>query len=243
MKRTGRLHWRGARAGAGAALLLVFAQVFAQTAVPIDGLRLELLSPPIELAIAGRSAVLQVIRADEAPDEVAALAQAVWARASDEVRRDDDGAWRTVSRIRHPGIEALQLRASPNGGSEGYLIAWRLQDTGSSAVPTPGGRLSVAHRLLPSSALTVSDQLTGGAPAARTLVAWAPAAITAIDAAVAARAEALGLRRQIQGRSKAPDSQHERARFYSADGIELALTLHGEGTGTALVIHSTEASR
>ncbi len=234
-----------------AALLLAATEALAQPVVPVKGLPLEVLSAPIELAIAGQAAALQVVRADDSPEAVAALAESAWSRPGAQVHRDNDGSWRSVSRISQQGIEALQLRASANGGSEGYLIVWQARAAPGETARQRSVQGSVAHRLLPPSAITLSDQATGGAPAersassappGRTLVAWVRGPIAATDAVLAARAKALGLNSRAEKRAPDAGPQREHARFYSAPGVELALTLHSEGAGTALVIHSTEAT-
>ncbi|MFP5405963.1 MAG: hypothetical protein ACLGHY_06360 [Gammaproteobacteria bacterium] len=117
------------------------------------------------------------------------------------------------------------------------------QRRGGRARYGKGARDTLAHRLLPSSAVTLSDLGTGGPLQGRSLVAWVPSRLAAVEAAVTARAEALGLRPRVEGRHADPDPRHERSHFYSNGSAELALTLHSEGAGTALVIHLMESTR
>src|SRR5690606_28847405 len=129
----------------------------------------------------------------------------------------EEGPWRNLSRVDRNGIQALQLRSSASGGSEGYLVGWQL-----SAQPRPD---SVAHRLLPSTATTLSDVASGGDSPGRTVVAWAPLAIADADRTVLAKAASLGLRQRTEGRLPDPDPSRERSRHFSAGAAELALTL------------------
>lgn len=198
-------------------------------------LPLRFLSAPISLTIAGHPAVLRVVRAEAQPDAALDAVAAAWRGASALLRRDDEGPWRNLSRVDRNGIQALQLRSAAGGGSEGYLVGWQL-----TAQPGPD---SVAHRLLPSSATTLSDVASGGDAPGRTLVAWAPIGIAEADRTVLAKAASLGLRQRTEGRRPDPDPSRERSRHFSAGIAELALTLHREGRGTALVIHLMEATR
>lgn len=200
-----------------------------------QGLPLQFLSAPIPLTIAGHPAVLRVVRAQSAPDAAIDAVAAAWQGASTLLRRDEEGPWRNLSRVDRNGIQALQLRSAAGGGSEGYLVGWKL-----SAQPRPD---SLAHRLLPSTATTLSDVASGGEAPGRTLVAWAPIDIAEADRTVLAKAATFGLRQRTEGRRPDPDPSRERSRHFSAGKAELALTLHREGRGTALVIHLMEASR
>ena len=214
---------------------------------------LQRLSASMELPIAGRASTVQVVRTPMEPAAALALAQSEWTRVGALTRQDRLGPWRTVSRVEAGRIEALQLRASGDGGSEGYLVTWRLDplagaaSAASPAAPHPGQTL--AQRLLPSSAVALSHvpasgtQPGRGSMAAGTLVAWAPLRLEAIDAELVARATALGLKPRTEGRDADPDPRRERSRFYSLRGAELAVTLHSQGSGTALVIHLMESAR
>lgn len=226
-----------------AACVLVAARAFAQPAAALHDLPLELLSGPIEIELAGRSASVQVVRGDDGPEELIRLARSAWSGAGAHVRRDDHGSWRTVSRMGRQGVEALQVRGAPNGGSEGYLISWPTGDGEGRPAHRASARDTLAHRLLPSSAVTLSDLRASGPPQGRSLVAWVPERLAVVEAAVTARAEALGLRSRTDGRNADPDPRHERSHFYTTGGAELALTLHNEGAGTALVIHLMESTR
>ena len=84
---------------------------------------------------------------------------------------------------------------------------------------------------------------SGGDSPGRTVVAWAPLAIADADRTVLAKAASLGLRQRTEGRLPDPDPSRERSRHFSAGAAELALTLHREGRGTALVIHLMEVTR
>lgn len=222
------------------------------------GLPLQFLSAPIALTIAGHPAVLQVVRADSSPEAALDAVAAAWQAAGGLLRRDREGPWRNLSRVDRNGIQALQLRSAA-GGSEGYLVGWRLAapaapsaavggSPGSGAKPlrsaaAPGAPGSLAPRLLPADATTLSDVTSTGESSGRTLVAWTPMTIAEVDRTVLARASQIGLKQRTEGRSADPDPSRERSRHFSGAGAELALTLHREGRGTALVIHLMEASR
>lgn len=230
-----RFHALVALLGGFVAMLSPSAGAFAQASVDATGgLPLQMLSAPIGLSIAGRPAVLRVVRAGEPPEAVATAVESIWRGRGETVRRDDDGPWRSVSRVHPQGIEALQLRSAAGGGSDGYLIGWRLDAEPSAQ--------TIAHRLLPPSAVTLSD-LPSRDTAGRTIVAWMPGPIDEAERTVLRSAAQLGLRTRNEARRGDVGPLRERARFFSGAGADLALTLHREGAGTAVVIHLMETSR
>ncbi|MCM5572020.1 hypothetical protein M6I34_15995 [Burkholderiaceae bacterium FT117] len=221
--------------GGFAALVGMAPQGEAAGVDPLDRLPLQFVSAPIPLTIAGHAAVLRVVRADVEPEvALSAVAQA-WKDPRAMLRRDEEGPWRNLSRVDRNGIRALQLRATEKGGSEGYLVGWQL-----GAEPRTE---SLAHRLLPPAATTLSDVASGGDSPGRTVVAWTPLPLDAADRSVTARAASLGLRPRTEGRRADPDPAAERSRHFTGKRAELAMTLHREGRGTALVIHLMEASK
>ncbi|HRO60029.1 MAG TPA: hypothetical protein PK177_12840 [Burkholderiaceae bacterium] len=196
-------------------------------------------SEPISLMIAGQPAVLRVVRSNLAPGPTLAAVETIWRLAGDRVRRDEDAAWLSVSRIDSQGIEAVQLRAGSEGGSDGYLVRWTLNRSGAALA---GTRDSLAHRLLPETAVVLSD--TGSrqpGASGRTLVAWMPGSVDTAERLVLGRAETIGLQRRNPGGQDSRD--FDRTQFYGSAGAEVALSLHSEGSGTALVIHLMETTR
>lgn len=221
--------------GGFATLLGIAPRGEAAGADPLDGLPLQFLSAPIALTIAGHPAVLRVVRADATPEAALGAVAAAWRKAGSTVRRDDEGPWHNLSRVDLEGVQSLQLRATARGGSEGYLVGWRLT--------AERREQSLAHRLLPPAATPLSDIASRGDAPGRTVVAWTPLAIEEADRLVLAKAASLGLRLRTEGRRADPDPATERSRHFSAGGAEVALTMHREGRGTALVIHLMEAPK
>lgn len=195
-------------------------------------------SGPISMAIAGQPAVLRVVRSNVAAGPTLAAVETAWRFAGDRVRRDADGNWQSVSRVDSQGIEVLQLRAGDRGGSDGYLVRW----TFASGPAAHRSRNSLAHRLLPETAVLLSDteshQPHGSG---RTLVAWMPGAVDTAERLLVARADVLGLQQRRAGGQGSGGS--DRTQFFRSAGAELALSLHSEGVGTALVIHLMETTR
>lgn len=202
------------------------------------GLPLQFLSAPIQLTIAGYPALLRVVRADAEPQLAIDAVAAVWHREHTMIRRDEDGPWRNLSRIDRHGIQALQLRRTPRGGSEGYLVSWRLASAALAASAD-----SIVHRLLPPGATVLSDVANHSDAAGRTLVAWVSADTVEAARSLAGRATALELTEQRTGQRAAPDPGGARSLLLVGAGKELAVTLHPEGRGTAIVIHLMETRR
>jgi hypothetical protein len=203
-------------------------------------LPLEVVSAPIRLVIAGQPAVLQILRGSEGAHSIAGAALGKWAGEGALVRAEDDGSWRKVSRVGRHGIEVLQLRDVAPGESAGYLVAWRLDKAPAGAVSP---ELDLVQRLVPRSALVLSDLTSSTGSPGRTIVAWLPAALGEADGLLLARAKELGLEQRRQVDRSLPGRGDERAHFFRNKKTELALTLHREGAGTAVVIHSMETIR
>lgn len=204
-------------------------------------------SEPIELTIAGVPAVLQRVSSEQPPHAVLTAVEGLWRQAGNKVRRDDDGGWQSVSRVDGQRIEAVQLRAGagPEQGSEGYLIRWRLEKVRAAA---GAKRDSLAHRLLPPVAVSLFDTASDeqSPTRGRTIVAWVPAAVDAVERLLESRAASLGLRRRRDfepAEASASVPGGERVQFYVASNAHLAVTLHTEGSGTALVLHLMETTR
>jgi hypothetical protein len=241
------------------------AQVGALAALP-----LRFVSAPIPMTIAGQVAELRVVRADADPQRALDAVAAVWTQESGLIRRDADGPWINLSRIDRDGLQALQLRLAAGGGSEGYLVGWRLgaaEDpaTASGLSDAAGGASSPPgpspHWLLPVGARVLSEVASNDAPRGRTLVAWVGAEIGEVDRAAALRARAAGLA-EVRPES-APHASAatrprsatqpvlgaqrnlatERSRHFSGGGNEFALTLHPQGSGTAIVVHQMASPR
>lgn len=253
------------------------AQVGALAALP-----LRFVSAPIPMTIAGQVAELRVVRADADPQRALDAVAAVWTQESGLIRRDADGPWINLSRIDRDGLQALQLRLAAGGGSEGYLVGWRLgaaEDPatasglsdaagGASSPPGPSSPSGVSspsvpspHWLLPVGARVLSEVASNDAPRGRTLVAWVGAEIGEVDRAAALRARAAGLA-EVRPES-APHASAatrprsatqpvlgaqrnlatERSRHFSGGGNEFALTLHPQGSGTAIVVHQMASPR
>lgn len=197
--------------------------------------RLQYLSAPIALSIAGHPAMLRVVRASESPQAALDAVAAAWHETGALLRRDAEGPWLNLSRIDRHGIQTLQLRRSATGGSDGYLVGWQLAGRQTAA--------SIAHRLLPRAAITLSDVASQDDMPGRTLVAWSALGLVEVERAVLARAASVGLRRRTEGRRPDPDPARERSHHFSSAVAELAITLHREGSGTALVVHLMEPSQ
>lgn len=231
-------------------------------AQPVPELPLQFLSTSIPMTIAGQAAELRVVRTDATPQDAIDAVAAVWQRESGLIRRNDDGPWVNLSRIDRGGLQALQLRASGAGGSEGYLVDWRLAASapvpdargrsapgsnapGSSvsASPPTGAQSGHATRLLPVGARLISEVASNDPPRGRTLVAWVDAELAQADRQTAARAQAAGLS-PVRAPGRLPQEPgSELSRQFSGPGFDYAITLHAQGRGTALVVHQMEAVR
>jgi hypothetical protein len=207
----------------------------------LAGLPLQSVTAPIRLLIAGRPAELQVVRGREPADALVKAVSAHWTRHGAPVRRDNEGPWRTVSRVGPLGIDVLQLRDTPQGTSEGYLVVWQVEQ-GRTALFEPD-RPSLARRLVPRSGLILSEVSSNAASRGRTVVAWLPGTVDEADRALLRSAAGLGLEQRREGKTAEGASGDERARFFTRGSEELAFTLHREGAGTALVIHLMETTR
>lgn len=196
-----------------------------------------LVSEPIELTIAGRAARLRVVRDSRPPEQVVELAAAAWSALARPLRRDRAGPWLKLSRVDSDSIEVLQLRARPDGGSEGYLVNW-----GQPVVAPEPLRLD---RLLPEGLRTIIDVGSAGGSRGRTLVVKGPMPIDELDRELLRRAASLGLRREQRAVLADSDPVAERTRFFAAaDGTSVALTLHARiDGGSAMVIHMMEPDR
>lgn len=210
-------------------------------------LPLHFLSEPIPMAIAGHSAELRVVRAETPPHEALDAVAEVWQRESGLIQRHADGPWLNLSRIDRGGLQALQLRSSGEGGSEGYLVDWRLAASPSmrseATESSTAARAGVAMQMLPVGARILSDLASGDPPRGRTLVAWVDVDVAQADRQTLARAQAAGLQPLRNAGPGDSGSGGELSRQFSGPGFDYAITLHEQGRGTALVVHQMEVVR
>lgn len=212
--------------------------VAAQASESLPGLDSHrLLVPRGELA--GRAVQVSEVTSRLEPFAALARVEQHWRGQQDAaVLRAESGSWSVLSRqLGEDGYETLQLRRSPEGGSEGFLARWA-----GGADPAASRGRSSAH-LLPDEARAVRqlasrDAGADGPRAAETLIASLPHSIDEaelrIDRHLRRRGfvdlRGAGQRRDLRWRS-------DRARFYHSAGAELLVTLHAQPQGTAVVLY------
>lgn len=178
--------------------------------------------------------VLRVRTALDVDEAVTSTRRAWGAQRADAVVVTRTGPWQVVSARERSGFRTLQLRAAPDGGSEGLLSVWADRP---SAVHERGPALD-ASQWLPAGA-QVLRRVDGvdGNRRHRTVVALVDGSVSWVVAALEARVLARGFVSDRTGHRTVGTAQ---SRLYRAPGRDLAFTAHSQEGRVAIVIHLTE---
>ena len=145
------------------------------------------------------------------------------------------GPWRIVSRQSEGGFQTLQARSAATGGTEGLVTSWfreaSLPRTDVDLVGVLPTDAQVRRRFVEHDAGRRSE----------TVVAVDAAEPRMVAERIAARLAASGLHSAPIPSAPVRDEGDAIARRYIGRGSELALTVHRQAGGSAVVMHLTEA--
>lgn len=186
-------------------------------------------------AIEGHPVAVHRVRTSLGVDEAVSSARRAWAGPRfDAVVVTRSGPWQVVSMRERSGFRTLQLRAAPDGGSEGLLSVWTDRPSGErerrpalDAVALLPARAQVLRRV----------EGVDGTRRHRTVVALVDGSVSWVVDALDARVLAQGFVRDHAGRRTVGTAQ---SRLYRASGRDLAFTVHSHDERVAVVIHVTE---
>lgn len=152
------------------------------------------------------------------------------AREADVERRV--GAWRVLSQRDGEGFRTLQLRATPDGGTEGLHARWQAVTRLPRAAFDPASLLPSGVRLLRR------FSATDGGQRGETLVARSDESVARTVEVLHERLRAVG----FEGGAPAGSAASGVARFYRKPGREIVLTVAPHPGQTGLVLHHSEVS-
>ena len=188
-------------------------------------------------AIEGYPVSVVRLRSALSVGEALASARRAWSASDpDAVLVTRSGPWQVVSVRERSGYRTLQLRAAPDGGTEGLLSLWSHDGPGSNGVEPSLD----ASRLLPAGAQVLRrlDGVDGGRRH-RTLVALTDGSVRWVADSLETRALALGFARDPVRRQSAGEGE---SRLYRSGRRDLGITVHPHEGRTAIVIHLTETA-
>ncbi|HEY0877287.1 MAG TPA: hypothetical protein VGE10_02450 [Zeimonas sp.] len=201
--------------------------------------------------IAGHSVVVFELASRRARREALDEIEHHWrAQGTDTVLRAQTGEWFVLSRrtgsshataeaSRVEGFETLQLRASPQGGSEGLLTRWR-------QASEPVRAADPLARLVPADARLVRQLSSGGGRERRaaTLVAHFAHSLDDTERLLERHLRRAGFEPMRRNGPPRDLRWHDdRARFYRSASAELLVTLHRQPQGASAVLHHVQTPR
>lgn len=162
-------------------------------------------------------------------------------RPSDPGSREDDverrvGAWRVLSQREGEGFRTVQLRATPDGDTEGLHTRWR------AVTRVPRAAFDPASLLPPGARLLRRFSATDGGQRGETLVARSDDSVDRTVEVLHARLRAAGFEGGAPAGSVVSSTAYGVARFYRKSGREIVLTVAPHPGQTGLVLHHSEVS-
>jgi len=238
-------------------LAALHGQVRADDAVSLQSLpgidRVRLAIP--DGSIAGQSVTVYELRSRRAPRDALAELEGHWrAQGIDTVLQAQAGEWFVLSRLAGaageivdaagtmpgiPGFETLQMRASPEGGSEGLLTRWDTARTGTAQHPSLAALVPDDARVVRRFSLDSAHERR-----AATIVAHFPRSLDDAESHLERHLLRAGFEpMRANGQARDLRWSDDRARFYRSARAELLVTLHRLPQGASAVLHYMETPR